>query len=397
MSEIDRLTARVNPNRRNPTKDELRAFVNESLVQIQQINDEYKKYFDSGGASEGAPSVFGDIEAKIEKIKNTYVTLFEAGDGGESRVAELNKKIEEIKAFHEELLDGDESVETQIETSHEKIEGFYEYLFGKEGEDDGIEPELRETIKTLLQSKKDISAFEIHLNEKIKPSLIEVQKDIKTKQEEVSALLSNATAKTLAQGYAESKGEYSIPVAMPRQDGRRFYNFRAALFNIGGRYIPFLASYALFILPLVGVSLLFISETTAGIVLKSLSRDGVAPSPLELIYVKTLISVPLIWIAWYGQKNLSQRKRLFEEYNHKLRVVQMYIMFTSDAKSYKLTSVKSLEAILLQTIQHNASEVFGSGETMLERLADVIRARKEGTLETTKVALSPFTVDTPKP
>jgi hypothetical protein len=132
----------------------------------------------------------------------------------------------------------------------------------------------------------------------------------------------------------------------------------------------------LFILPLVAVSLIFMNEDAARIVLNSLAQENVAPSPLELIYVKTVISVPLIWVAWYGQRNISQRKRLYEEYNHKLRVVQMYLMFSTKEESYPLTNMAKLEETLIEVIGRNPSEVFGRDETILDKLADIVKASK---------------------
>ncbi len=228
-----------------------------------------------------------------------------------------------------------------------------------------------------MKSKKTITDFEAHINDKIKPALKEVQGDIEVKRHEINALLSQATASTLAQAYAESKHEYSVPPLGRYEDGKWLRNLSVFFFNIFGRYLGFLFNYVLFVLPLVSVSLIFINESVASIVIESLSRGGVVPSAAELIYVKTIISVPLIWIAWYGHRNLSQRNGLTEEYNHKLRVVQMYLMFITNDSSYRLKDKVGLENALLEVIKRNPSEVYGHDETMLDKIIEIFRAKQE--------------------
>jgi len=376
MSKIDELIAGINPSKKNPNKEKLWEFVKESLEQIGQINEEYKKYFEKR-IDENIPTVFEDIEEKISKIKNSYIELFAQGDGEESMVVGLNKKINEIKEYHVKLLDGDKSIKSNIDEANQKIREFYEYLCGNE-EDDGIEPSVREAITTILKSKQEISDFEAHLNEKIKPALEEMQGDITLKRKEINALLSNATATTLANAYAESKFEYSIPAIKDYKSGKIILNIGTWVFNIIGRYIGYLFNHALFIVPIIFVSLIFTNEHVAQIILNSINKEGGMPSIGNLIYIKTAISIPLIWIAWYGQRNLSQRKRLSEEYNHKLRVVQMYLMFITNEQSYKLDNKRKLERILLDAIKRNPSKVFGKDETMLDKIAEIVRISKGG-------------------
>jgi len=384
MNKMDKLISGINTKKKSPNKEKLWEFVQESLSEIGQINESYKKYFESND-DESSPSVFSDIEVKIQKIKNAYINLFiSSGEGSSSKIEELEGFYSEIKEFHEELLDGDESKKSDIEEAHSKISSFYLYLFGDNEENEGIEPEVKKAVKDILQSKKDILDFEEHLKDKVKPALKNVQRDIDTKRKEVNALLSNATVRTLAQGYSESKHEYSRPAEKEFRFDKKwwlpFHFVYIFLFNVVWRHLSFILGYALFILPLVAVSFIFLTEQTAQIILRSLVSTSLNPTALELIYVKTIISLPLIWISWYGQRNISQRKRLFEEYNHKLRVVQLYLMFTSkeESSSYQLDDRTQLEKILLDVIARNPSEVFGSDETILDKVADIVYAKQKG-------------------
>lgn len=371
MSTIDTLLQKINPNKKTISRTELIEFVREAMSQIGEINEAYKKYFEVAGSDE-SPAIFDEIEAKVKKIATAYGDLY-AKDPltAKSKISELTEQIEKIEEYHSLLLEGDDSIQSDIESAQEKITEFYTYLFGDDEDKEGVETEVRQAIADILKSKKDITAFEDHVKNELKPFLSETKDDIETKRKEVDALLSDATVGTLAEGYAESKSEYSFPKALPIKPwkGNFIWNICALLYNTVGRKINFIISYLFFVLPLSGVVWIFANETTAQMVLKSLSGEGVRPTATELIYVKTIISIPLVWIAWYAQRNISQRKRLFEEYNHKLRVVQMYIMFATKKDSYPLTALSALELELIEVIKRNPSEVFGRDETPLDKFA----------------------------
>jgi len=375
MSKLDELIAGIDPKRRSPNKEALWGFIKESLQQVGEINNAYKKYFENPDSAE-TKSAFEEIEEKIQKIKDSYSDIFLPNQPENlSKVVEIEKKIEEIKQYHATLLEGDESVKSNITNAQEKISEFYEYLFGENEEENGIEPEVRQAIEAILKSKEEITNFETQLNEKTKPLLEEIKSDISLKQGEINALLSSATGSSLAEAYAESKHSYSIPARKPYTD-KGWRNIFLFLFNLC-RFSGFLLNHALFILPLASVALIFVNEHVANLILTSLTQKGVAPSATDLIYVKTVISAPLVWIAWYGQRNLSQRKRLAEEYNHKLRVVQMYLMFITNENSYKLNDKVELEKTLLSVIARNPSEVYGRDETILDKIADIFHAKKQ--------------------
>lgn len=369
MSRIDEIISNINPQRKssNLNKTELWEFIKESLKQIDEINEEYKKYFEQP-KDQDAPAVFEDIEDKVQKIRDTYKELFEELNGT-SKIDDLNEKIDEIKGYHTSLLEGDESIKSEVETAHEKINEFRTYLFGDDT-DNGIEQQVKDAADFIIGHQETIAEFEQHLNQEIKPSIQSVQKDIDTQRREVGALLSNATARTLASAYAESKHEYSIPAKKEHIEGKKVWNFFIFLFNYSLRYLGIILNYALFIAPLVFIVLMFTYDSVAQLVIDGgLTTGQSASKSVELVLVRVLISVPLAWVAWYGQRNLSHRKRLSEEYNHKQRVVQMYLMFIAgDQSTYNLDNKARLEEILLEAIARNPSEIYGKGETMLDGL-----------------------------
>ncbi len=136
-----------------------------------------------------------------------------------------------------------------------------------------------------------------------------------------------------------------------------------------------MVNYGLFIIPLITIGIIFVEPNFV----KKFITESIGGASLvgtQYILYKISVSIPLLWISWYGQRNISHRNRLFEEYNHKLRVVQMYLLFISKEKSYDLADITRLEKILLDVIERNPAEVYGKDETMLDKIIEFIKAKK---------------------
>ncbi|MCK5412753.1 MAG: hypothetical protein KAI57_00045 [Candidatus Pacebacteria bacterium] len=433
MSNIDNLVNGINPKKKSPTKDELWNFIKNSLKQIGEINDEYKKFFE--GTDEKI-SIIKEIEEKYTKIKESYDELFLVNDGEKNKLQEIEEKIEEIKEYHKELLediDDEISIKSNIDESKKYINEFYNFLFGEEkteektkklikeindyndklfNEETGLEKEIDEVyeniiekynnlfksekgeqnkIKKLDENIENINLFNQLLDGKIKLNLDEKQEylnklkiDIDTKRKEVSLLLSDATVQTLAQGYSESMEEYSrkkekaskelstkVDITFVKDS---LYNLYVFFYNSVTRNMSILFNYCVFILPLIVICLILLEPDYIKHILK-IKYDNNIFSGTEFIIFKSVVTIPLLWIAWFGQKNISQRKRLFEEYNHKLRVVQMYILFNEKNKSYSLKNEHKLEEVLIEVIKNNPAKHLGKGETMIDQMLEKFRIK----------------------
>jgi hypothetical protein len=395
--------------------------------QLIICDDEYYKKLYEGGGDE--VSIVTQIEDRYEETKKLYDNLFAQDVNGLTKSTDLLAKIEEIKKYHEELLTNDDSIKKDIEDSKEHITDFYNFLFGDENNEDktkkfieaisnfhtkltapetGVEVEIGEAHKRIIEKhvelfqapkgKKSrieeleenigtIDSFHKDLEKKVKPELDDKKKyleeltiDIKKKQEEVNSLLSDATSKTLAEGYLQSMQEYSHKkdLAFRKLQLNRnllsniLFNVYVPLFNHLFRHAKTLTNYLIFILPLVVICLIFIESDLFSNFLQ-INRRNTTFTGFEFTLYKTMVSLPLLWVSWFGQRNISQRKRLFEEYNHKLRVVQMYLMFITSGSSYPLDKKSDLEDALLQVIKSNPAEHLGKGETMLDNLLEKFR------------------------
>lgn len=415
------------------SKEGLINVLNGAIDEVNQIHDLYNRFFTSEGE---APSYLKQIEDKLESISAAYATLFDETAPSKTEIAK--SAVTEIKAYHDELLLGDKSIKADIKDSQVKITNFYNKLFSSSDgvtQDGGQRATVDAAIKSITDfdsllnqavtghrakiEKAKLEILEAHatlfdkdprsnkskfelLNEqiaktyeyhdqvknKILPYITEKQKeinlvsdDIKNKRSEVDSLLSNATVRTLAQGYMEARQIYGSPVfgEYPKKKKGQWLRTKyviSALARYSKHFLKFLGGYILFIGPLVVIGILFVTNTKE--ILGVDATGNVKFSGTEYIFYKLTIALPLLWVSWYGQRSLSHRKRLFEEYNHKLRVVQMYMLFTAQENTYALEDAtrRKLEDTLLDTIERNPSSVYGKDETLIDKWIDVLAQKK---------------------
>lgn len=414
MSKFDEIINNIDGKKRNPTKEELSQLIRESLAEINSLHDKYVEFFEG---TDDKKAILKEIEDKLTAAQVAFTKLFPSGVNDTSVIDAISTRIQEIKDYHDELLDSDKSIQADIKDSQDKITAFYVELFGNKEVNGlktaivdfhalltkagGIEEtvnqaydeinakhkelfvapkgkttskidDLEQNITRLDEYVKDFEGYVSPDVKKRQKEIENISKDIQVKQKEVGALLSGATANTLTEAYSDSKYEYSS--RKPRAEAKNISSKVSRFcYNNVGRHGVAILNYILFITPLVGILFIFSSPLAAKIIANNFDATGMSASPLEILYSKTIVSLPLLWVAWFGQRNISQRKRLFEEYNHKLRVVQMYILFTTN-ETYKLNTARreELDTILLKTIGSNPSEHLGKGETYMDRVNSLV-------------------------
>jgi hypothetical protein len=98
--------------------------------------------------------------------------------------------------------------------------------------------------------------------------------------------------------------------------------------------------YCLFILPLMGIFglTLYYHEYLAGLETKAL-------------VLKAMLSLPLLVLSAFGFASIHQNRRLYEEYNHKQRVMQLYDGFKKEIDAHGEGPQKTrLLDIMLKTV-----------------------------------------------
>jgi len=295
MSRMDQLiTDKLNRKSRSIKRDEFYDFIEESLKQVGEINEAYKKLYED---SEESPAVLKSIEEKYEKIKNEYDNLFVSDEQGIVKSNQLQEQIQKIQEYHKELLEGSDeegSIKADIKDSQDEITKFYNFLFDKEenstetneektkkciteieefynkliNSESGIKKDIEDKhaiinekyldlfgaeegkktkIESIEENIKNINNFNKDLDETIKTNLDnkqkyleDVKKDIETKRKDVKSLLSNATLGALTQGYEESKHEYSKrkPIEWKDENGKVINNIFKVVAHNFGRHVP---------------------------------------------------------------------------------------------------------------------------------------------------------------
>ena len=91
------------------------------------------------------------------------------------------------------------------------------------------------------------------------------------------------------------------------------------------------------------------------------------------IIIRTIVGIPLIWIAWYCQRTISQTNRIKEEYHHKQRVMSVFNGFSKQIDELtqgnpEENKAKKLEliSVIINAIKQNPSEKIDPSETFLD-------------------------------
>mgnify|MGYP000023044194 CR=1 FL=1 len=89
-------------------------------------------------------------------------------------------------------------------------------------------------------------------------------------------------------------------------------------------------------------------------------------------YKDLVITIPMIWLAWFFQRKINTRDKLFELYNHKQKVMETYVAFKNSAYDFKASD--KMEEVLLEAIKKDPSECVGKDNTtIIEAVLDKLR------------------------
>lgn len=441
MSNLDHLIKKFGPGSLKPTKEELNLFVKESLTLINEINQYYKKFFEKKVLDDGSTkeSILNEVQEKINKICDLYQKYFidEDDDTWNSIVSDVEDFIQNIKEYHQDLLEWTDSIQSSIKNSYDKIEEFYAYLFSKialkDDEDytsdwfiswDIRSEKLKEYISNLKNSYEKIEwtedkkgyrdAIESFYNylynkqnnwisnvEKTKKDIDLIQNfrdnkydkiisEIEQAKRDVNSLVNAATAGSLVEWYEKSKAEYKLTEwsferirFKPNSDWNYIWWQSLLLFlgkitrnfeRVFGYFLSQIFNYVLFIGPLVGAVFIFVHP-------ESLTKLGISTSNSSSFHFlnRLIISIPLWWISLFGQRNLAQKKRIAEEYNHKIQVLKMYLNFTTNDSQYLLdkTIKQELQKEVLEVIKRRPGDIYWKDESMFDKLIELIRVWKD--------------------
>lgn len=174
-------------------------------------------------------------------------------------------------------------------------------------------------------------------------------------QQRILDLLPSAGAAGLASTFYDAKSRYAPTSFAGRLGDRSAQGFWGTLRKWFGynpaSVIATCVFYAMFILPLGFI----IVESV--LLLYRIENDPHFTLHYEMILVRLLIVLPLATISGFGFASLQLYRRLFEEYNHKQRVMELYQSFSEEiAAAGDDSQKKDLLNIMLASVSQKAWE-----------------------------------------
>lgn len=333
--------------------------IDEVKVNVDKIIKYYQELFTD---TDGAEAIVNKISAFRETLGQFYDEYFSEDDGESTKSQKIDHFYSSIKKFYDELKK-EGGIERELGKIYSNLKSDYQYFYGED-----------EKINTLKDSEQKIKLFFSELNNKIKP-------EIETANKEINSLLSIGTGKSIVKGYLLSKAEYRNQPKY-RKGGKKIKFFCDQIVNIFiwlEKVITISFDYVIFIFPLLLALIIFTKPEIINIIFKNAGVNSNFLSELGF-GSRIVISLPLWWISWFGQRNIMHKKRIAEEYNHKAQVSNMYLHFVSkDVSShYPLSkeSMKKLEEGLMDVIFRNPAEVYKSDMTFADKLIRLMPLRK---------------------
>ncbi len=292
-----------------------------------------------------------NIPRDFKNLKKTE--LIELLEAHWSKIQSVEASLTEISNINlEEVRNSVTSITNLENTANEKneeIKSFHENISDKTRDIDGLSDKINsfhKELEKLAQEKKDL--FGTFVKEK---DLI---------MQRIEGLLPAATSAGLASSYTKALEIYRANNDEGWWEWVKFKNL-------------FHSSKMLW--------LMFVAATAVLSGWYCLSFWTVRTHTIGNILATVSTGFPLIWLAWFLQKSISQRTRLFEEYNHKIRVMSLYEGFSRIIEDSNPELKANLLNIILKTVSENPANSLGKSETIMEsllsKIIDVKKIKKE--------------------
>ncbi|NDE89664.1 MAG: hypothetical protein EB059_00775 [Alphaproteobacteria bacterium] len=201
------------------------------------------------------------------------------------------------------------------------------------------------------------------LNSLIQNSAEEI-KELKTELEKkILDLLPNAGAAGLSSAYVDAKSKYAPIKFVYTGNDKEFASFdywlRFGMYVMRTALVP-MVFYAMFLTPL-----LFVGYEFYGL-FQSLRDKPEAFHP-DVWMFRVLLPMPAFAISLFGFASIRLYRRLYEEYNHKQRVMELYYSFKKEVDGLADTELqKSLLLMMIKAVDGKPSFVMNRYDQGIE-------------------------------
>jgi len=330
-----------------------------------------------GNTVKGDVKEIGDQKAAFINLNTDtqahYDALIQRLGALEVKIVEIedaNTKISSLRRTLLESSDDSKSVQDEISDLREQITAILTQV--------SVERDAAVTALTALRERAehDDQARASALNERF-------DKLHKSLQEKILALLPSAGAAGLASTYYDAKSRYA-PTSYAGKPGAPVLTgwkklMRSVVGNNPASVVATVFFYAMFILPL-----LALAWGTYELV-RDLEQNRGSTLNIEVLALRFLVAVPLATISAFGFASLQLFRKLYEEYNHKQRVMELYRSFRDEIEtSGDKEQIKALLTIMLDSVADKAWQNAKDGKdeegqdifSNLDKLAGVVAKMK---------------------
>lgn len=313
-------------------------------------------------AEENGKSVNSCLE-EVKSTKDKFVAISsEASSSHEALVAQqktlaakiaeiedANAKITDLRRKLLESSDENKSVQDEISELRAGISGIF-----KEASDH--RDAALEALKQLTEkADKDAQAF----SEQQTSNFGELYKSLQAK---IESLLPSAGAAGLSSTYYDAKSRYA-PTSFGGRPGAQelkgfWWTVRKGFGYNPASVVATIVFYVMFVVPIGFIVWIFFDF------LKSLPGG---PHPIDVDYklllLRVFIALPLAAISGFGFNSLRLYRKLYEEYNHKQRVMELYLSFSREIQANGTPEQKQeLLNIMLNSVSAKAMGEAKGGE-----------------------------------
>lgn len=297
---------------------------------------------------------------EFEELKNQAQTarddLVQKQGAAAAKISEIESAYERITQQLKVLFDdsADQSGNTiravvgQIHDSNTNIKTLLSEI---KRESDTTSAEIKQALE---DSEEKITLMQNTTEEKLKALVDNYTTgfgDLKQSLEkEIRSLLPEAGAAGLASTFFQAKSKYAITATEPKSKNLAIRLLLQFSHFIVSALTP-VFFYALFILPLAGIFYIFYDLLHF---IESQQPSDIHIDPSILIY-RVLLSLPLAWVSFFGWSSIRLHRRLYEEYNYKQRVMQLYHSFKEEIGSDDDDNHKALMGIMLAAVADKPS------------------------------------------
>ena len=309
-------------------QQELQTFL-DALTEIKVAAEASKTAADAAAqAIENDKTRFDELKASAE---TSHTDMTARQTDANNLASQMEPLFNQTKTQYDVLFTDvkDEAGAVTKKSVYTKIQELNKSATKKLEETQAALTDIQTNLATLqTDTKKEIQTFK----EETEAKLLALATDTKGRfdglhkelKDRVESLLPGAGAAGLASTYFEAKSKYGFTPLEISSDEKNPLLKRANHFL--KTLMVTLAYYGMFLLPLGGVVYLFAQ------IIKPLAEhpDQFVNFNINLFLLRLLMTVPLFTISWFGWNSIRLYRQMYEEYNYKQRVMQLYHSFKNE-------------------------------------------------------------------